>query len=154
MKPSERIDKLEEKLNSIDKRLTILIVVLFLILPIGASNGALIKGLVTGMAVTDIKNTEVGNTMVDTIIVFAIAAGLGSALRAYMGYVNKKQEGIAWNWKMFLASFLPAVGSALAGTAFLDLVPNASNFILVFIGAAGVNSIQDKLGLQITPKKK
>lgn len=89
---------------------------------------------------------------IDPIIWFALIAGLGSGFRAYLGFLKVKAAGVLWNWRMFLTSFIPAVLAGLSSSVFLGMQLNLTSIILVFFGAAGFNSLQDKFGLQVKKK--
>ncbi len=88
----------------------------------------------------------------EPILIFALIAGAGSAFRAYLGYLKNKEKGADWDWNMALISFIPAVMAGLGSAAFTNMEASVSNLALVFFGAAGINSLQDKFGLQKKPK--
>ena len=141
MNTRERLDKTESDLRSIDKRvwfLTILVAIFML----KDGNGALMS-VITGTSVSEV------NAMIEPTIFIGIAAAAGSAFRAWLGYVDKyKKKGIDFDWSMFLISVIPTTIAGLAAGMGFDLELNFQNVILVFLGAAGVNSLQDKFGLQ------
>ena len=134
-----RIEKLELQVSVLEKRLWVLIIIFILSLLL-ARKGAF-TGILTGFATLEV------NYLMEPIIIFALVAGLGSVFRAYLGYLKVK-DSVKFDWSMLLISFVPAVSAALGCTIFMDLIPSVANMVLVFFGAAGVNSLQDKFGLQ------
>ena len=141
MTPQERLDSLELQMKAIDKKVW-LITIIGAVLFVKGSDGALMS-ILTGAAIAP----EV--TTMEPAILLGLAAAAGSAFRAWIGYVAKyKKRGIDFDWGMFLISVLPtAIAGLVAGMGF-DLELNLQNIILVFLGAAGINSLQDKFGLQ------
>ena len=135
------IQKIELRISGIERRLWIIIALLVISL-LFAKEGAL-TGILVGFS-----TLEVTSHMIDPIILFAIVAGLASLFRAYLGFLKVKDQGAKWNWSMMLISVVPTVSAALGSAAFLGMEASLTNFVLVFFGAAGINSLQDKFGLQ------
>ncbi len=142
MKISERMDRLEEKVNLMDKKLLVVIVLLLIFLPLGVNTGAL-KGALVGFS-----TLEVTNTMVEPLLIFAVVAFGGSLFRGYLGYLKNKEKGATFDYQMLLISAVPTISAALGSAYFVNLEASLANFVLVFFGAAGLNSLQDKFGLQ------
>lgn len=141
MKPDARIDLIESRLNALDRKVW-LILIIGAVLFIKGSDGALMSVL-TGASIAS------GVTTMEPAILLGLAAAAGSAFRAWIGYVAKyKKKGIDFDWGMFLISVLPTAVAGLAAGMGFDLELNLQNIILVFLGAAGINSLQDKFGLQ------
>ncbi len=137
-----RIEKLELKMTGVERRLWVFLLLIILSL-LMSTKGAL-SGILVGYAAL-----EVSYSMIDPIIIFAIVAGVGSFLRIYLGYLKAKEKYKAsFDWQMALISVVPAVSAALGSTILMDVNLSASNVLLVFFGAMGVNSLQDKFGLQ------
>ena len=141
MKISERVDRLEEKVNMIDKKLLVVIILILIFLPLGASTGAL-KGALTGFAALEVTHT------MEPILIFALIAFAGSLFRGYLGYLKNKENGATFDYQMLLISAVPTISAALGSAYFINLEASIANFVLVFFGAAGINSLQDKFGLQ------
>ena|SRR3990167_1277069 len=142
MRSNERLDALELQMKAIEKKVW-LIIVLGAVIFIKGSDGALLSVL-TGASIA-----PEGDIKMEPAIFLALAAAAGSALRAYMGYVEKaKKKGLEFSWNMFLISVVPTIIAGFAAGIGFDLEPNLQNLLLVFLGAAGLNSLQDKLGLQ------
>ena len=137
----ERLDKLELDLKALDKKIWLLVVVVIVFF-IKGSEGAL-TGILTGAAIA----SGVSSTM-DPTTILGIAAAAGSAFRAYLGFSGYKNSGAKWDWGKFIISVLPAVVGAFAVGITFEMDANLQNSILVFMGAAGLNSLQDKFGLQ------
>ncbi len=140
-----RVEKLELQISELEKRVWI-IIVLFIISILLAKEGAL-KGILVGFSTLEVSNS------MDPIIWFALVAGIGSGFRAFLGFLKAKEKGAVFEPKMFFVSFVPALVAGLSSSAYLGLGLNATNVVLVFFGAAGFNSLQDKFGLQIKSKK-
>ena len=100
MKISERVDNIEEKLNYMDKKVLVIIIVLIIfILPLMGSTGA-ISGLLVGFATLGVSDMQL-----DPIMIFAIVAGAGSFLRIYLGYLKAKDKHSAtFDYQMPLIS--------------------------------------------------
>ena len=138
---SDRIDRLETQLQALEKKAWIMIV-LFLGLGLNEGKGAF-TGILTGNA-----SLEVSNGMAEATLLIGLAAAAGSAFRAYLGFVGKKKQGAIFDWTAFLISVLPAVAAGFGAGALLDIEASWTNMMLIFFGAAGLNSLQDKFGLQ------
>ena len=141
MNLNERIDRLEEKLNYLDKKVLVIIIV-FVIVFLGLnSNSGALSGILVGFSTLEVTNT------MEPILIFALVAFLGTLFRGYLGYLKVKGE-VPFDFQMLLISAVPTISAALGSAAFLDIPVSAANLVLVFFGAAGINSLQDKFGLQ------
>ena len=142
MKAEERIDRLEKRFYSLDKKVWILIV-LFVALGYNQGNGAL-TGILTGAAVSEVEGH------MDPAIWLGMIAIAGSGYRAWLGFKKAQEKNplIDWDWSMFLISVVPSMITAFSAAAGLDMELTAPNGVMVFLGAAGLNSLQDKFGLQ------
>ena len=134
------IEKIELKISGIERRLWLIIALLIISLLIAT------KGALTGILI-GFTTLEVTHTM-EPLLIFALIAGAGSLFRGYLGFLKAKEKGATWDWGMALISVGPVLVAALGSAQFMELIPSVSNMILVFFGAAGMNSLQDKFGLQ------
>lgn len=142
MKQEERIDRLERRLQSLDKKVW-LIIVIIVALGFNEGNGAL-AGILTGAAVSEVEGT------MNPAIFFLLVAVLASLYRAYLGFrkAQEKNPAIQWDWEMVLISVVPSAVAGFATGAFSGMEFNMANAMMVFFAAAGLNSLQDKFGLQ------
>ena len=136
------IEKLELKITGLEKKLWIIIILLILSL-LFTTKGAL-TGILVGFSTLEVTH----NMALDPLIIFSLVAGAGSIFRGYLGFLKVKDKGIKWDWQMALISVGPVIVAALGSAQIMGLQPSISNMILVFFGAAGMNSLQDKFGLQ------
>ena len=145
MKISERLDKIDSKLQGLDKKVFVLgvMAVLLLYQKIGV-----LEGILVGFVTLEVTH----NMVLNPLLIFALVAGLGSLFRGYLGFLKVKADGAKWDWQMSLISVGPVVIAALGSAQLMDLQPSVTNMILIFFGAAGMNSLQDKFGLQKRPK--
>lgn len=141
MKLEERVDKIDDRLRAIDRKV-LLISVIGAIFILRGNIGAM-SGLLTGAVIAP----EVTTMEINPVVWMMLAAFAGSVFRCYIGYANKKHLA-AWDWNKFLISVLPtAVGAAGAAVGF-SMEVTAQTLVMMFFGAAGLNSLQDKMGLQ------
>ena len=141
MNLTERVDAIEKKLNFIDKRLSIAIVAFILIIGFKLNLGAF-SGVLTGLSTLEVTHT------MEPLLIFAVIAFAGSLFRGYLGYLKHKVDGASFDYQMLLISAVPTISAALGSAYFANLEASLANFVLVFFGAAGLNSLQDKFGLQ------
>ncbi len=135
------IQKIELRISGIEKRLWVIIALLLISL-LFTKEGAL-TGILTGFTTLEVTRT------MEPILIFAIVAFLGTLFRGYLGYLkNRDKEGVSFDYQMLLISAVPTISAALGSAYFAGLEASIPNFVLVFFGAAGLNSLQDKFGLQ------
>ncbi len=141
MKISERLDTIDSKLQKLDRKVFVLgvFVVMLLFQRIGT-----LEGILTGLVTLEVTKNMVWNPL----LIFALVAGAGSLFRGYLGFLKVKDKGATWDWQMSLISVGPVIIAALGSAQLMDLLPSATNLILIFFSAAGMNSLQDKFGLQ------
>ncbi|KKM48771.1 hypothetical protein LCGC14_1557350 [marine sediment metagenome] len=134
------IEKIELRISGIERRLWVIIALLIISL-LFATKGAL-TGILMGFTTLEVTHT------MEPLLIFALVAGVGSLFRGYLGFLKAKEKGAIWDWQMALISVGPVLVAALGSAQFMALQPSVTNMILVFFGAAGMNSLQDKFGLQ------
>ena len=134
------IQKIELRISGIEKRLWVIIALLLISL-LFTKEGAL-TGILTGFTTLEVTRT------MEPILIFAIVAFLGTLFRGYLGYLKNKEKGATFDYQMLLISAVPTISAALGSAYFAGLEASLPNFVLVFFGAAGLNSLQDKFGLQ------
>ena len=133
------IEKIELRMSIIEKRLWVIIALLLISL-LFAKQGAF-TGILVGLSTLEVTNT------MEPILIFIVVAIAGSIFRGYLGYLKVKED-VDFDWQMLLISLGPAIVAAVGTVQFANLEASMVNFVLVFFGAAGINSLQDKFGLQ------
>ncbi|KKL62158.1 hypothetical protein LCGC14_2187980 [marine sediment metagenome] len=140
MRVSERLDMLESRQYGLVKRNWVIIVVLVIVL-LNQGNEAL-AGFLIGFSTMEV------NYVINPTLILALVAGAGSAFRGYLGYLKNKEAGDKFDISKILISIGPVVVAAFGSAALIGMQLNAESIVLVFFGAIGFNSLQDKFGLQ------
>ncbi len=134
------IQKIELRISGIERRLWVIIALLLISL-LFSKEGAF-TGILTGFSTLEVTHT------MEPLLIFAIIAFAGSLFRGYLGYLKHKEDGASFDYQMLLISAVPTISAALGSAYYVGLEASLANFVLVFFGAAGLNSLQDKFGLQ------
>lgn len=90
---------------------------------------------------------------IETGLITGFVAGAGAAWRAFKGYQAhmKKKKYEEWSWVKFLETTLPAVAMAFVAGATYEPLPELLSvdgitlMMMLFVGGAGVGSLQGKL---------